>query len=127
MSFTFKHEQKENYLLAVIEGGFTLDSAMLAIEETFKKCIELNLQKILVDASRATGNLTTMDRYQFGEAFAEIQKQYILKSGSKLRTVIYARSNLIEEKKFGETVGLNRGANIKVTTDLAEAKSWLDI
>ncbi len=126
MGLTFKLELQENRVLAVVEGDFDINSVESLITGILDKCYEIKYEKVFVDVTRVTGIPTIMERFQFAETYAEMQRGYFSKFGYTLRLVVYGLEPLIDPERFGEIVGHNRGAvSIKVTTDLAEAENWL--
>ena len=43
-----------------------------------------------------------------------------------LKTAILAREDQVLPDRFAETVAVNRGINLRIFTDIAEAKRWLE-
>jgi len=63
----------------------------------------------------------TLERFEIGVAAADAQKQY----GRNVQLAIVGHEPIVDPERFGEVVSSNRGANLRVFTDLAEAESWL--
>lgn len=79
----------------------------------------VGVTKVMIDARESTGDLRTMDRFQYGELAATYLRPF------KLAFVI--RADLLEPARFGETVAVNRGGNVRVFGDANEARAWLDV
>ena len=44
-----------------------------------------------------------------------------------LQIAVYGHQPFVDPGRFGETVALNRGANVKVSERLDEARAWLGV
>jgi hypothetical protein len=73
--------------------------------------------KVLVDGRTAEGSFSTMQQYEYGSMLAKHFKG--------IQVAIVVQKSLRDPTQFGETVALNRGAKVRVFTDLEAAKSWL--
>ena len=89
--------------------------------------VEKNISKILFDAYKVKGKITTMDRYDLAEYAAIEAINFILKGLSKLSVAFYGVEPIIDPERFGELVAKNRGLNVKVTTDKNEALQFLEL
>lgn len=72
----------------------------------------------LIDMRRVPGEATFMDRYELGQ-----QAGHLL---PRIPVAVLLREPMADPQRIGETVARNRGANIKVFTDPANAKAWFD-
>ncbi len=75
---------------------------------------------ILIDIRQAVLRTSVIGIFEIAETSHEVIP-------SKARyAVVYSSSALAERNgHFGENVAVNRGANLKAFTDIAEAKQWL--
>jgi hypothetical protein len=71
----------------------------------------------LVDVRGVTGPITFMDRYQLGELAGEFLRQAPF--------AVLALEEHLDAERIGWMVARNRGANVEVFTDPAEAGRWL--
>jgi hypothetical protein len=78
-----------------------------------------NTNKVIVDARKVQGHITTMERFFFASELAEHLR------GLKVAFVIQAPK--IDPDRFGETVAVNRGGNILVFESMEEAYQWLEV
>jgi len=126
MGFSVETESKEGYFQVSFSGDYNLLGALEGLDHLLKICGEMKAMKVLVDVRSLTGAIPSMDRFQFGEAFAV--KFFEKKRAGQISHVRFAflgRHPIIDPNKFGETVAVNWGMTLKVTTDLKEALDWL--
>lgn len=71
----------------------------------------------LVDLRKVTGPITFMDRFQLGELGGEFLR--------RIPIAVLALEEHLDAERIGWMVARNRGANVEVFTDLAEAETWL--
>lgn len=93
-----------------------IEQFFLRIPETAR---DTDTKKVLVDARKAEGSFSTMERFDYGIMLA--------KHFTNLQVAIVVHESLRDPKLFGETVAVNRGANVRVFTNLDGARSWLGI
>jgi len=123
MKYSFT--EKDNYLSVNVSGYFSLYDAKKMFTEGLEMLVENNISKILFDAYKVKGKITTMDRYDLAEYAAIEAINFILKGLSKLSVAFYGVEPIIDPERFGELVAKNRGLNVKVTTDKKEALQFL--
>jgi len=80
---------------------------------------ESGVSKILVDHRDIPNTLSTMERYRYA---TEIANHF---RGIKIAFVQDAP--LRDPTRFGETVAVNLGANIRLFTTLEDAYDWLEV
>jgi hypothetical protein len=118
MSLRTKIIKRKEYLVANFAGQGTLDEISRQFSGLAEQCRVAKLNKLLINISALKGTLTVAARYQAGERAVTF-----LSDGIKLAVV-----GTTEQKDpglLGELVARNRGVNVRVFTDLAEAKRWL--
>jgi hypothetical protein len=71
----------------------------------------------LVDIREVPGPYTFMDRYELGELAGRFLRQVPI--------AIVALEEQTDKERIGKMAARNRGANLEVFTDLAEAQAWL--
>ncbi len=120
-------ESKGTYLYAVLSGTYTLSEAKSLAFRAFDICKEYNLTKILFDARTLHGSPTIMERYEYVTSIVEAVQQKFASNLGAMKFAFVGYTPLIDPHKFGETVATNRGLNVKVTSDLAEACTFLGI
>jgi hypothetical protein len=109
-----------------LTGEFNLDEA----QNSFLGLLEIvkreKTDKVLVNGTALTGEPETFQRFLYG-AFAAMAvadfnqdpSERILKFGYALKPPV------LDPERFGETVALNRGMNVKTFESVQEARDWL--
>jgi hypothetical protein len=118
-------EQKAGYLLIAVTGTCDLESARDAARRSIGLFESRKQSKGLVDCRTVSGTLSTVERYDLAVYLAELHARYAVEHGAPLQIACVGSEPLIDPSRFGETVALNRGAQLKVTTDMGEAQAWL--
>jgi hypothetical protein len=80
-------------------------------------CATHKCDKALIDARDLQVNMDTLEMFQAGEDVVSV-------TSKGLRTAILAREDMLD--RFFEDVAVNRGAIVKVFTDLETARDWLE-
>ena len=114
-------EPGEEYLHVQVSGEFDLARTKDLIRHVLSVARQQGLCKIFVDRREMSGPVGDLEQFQLAEFVAKEQ------GGENFRTAILKRMGLIGLDRFFETVAVNRGAILKVTTDMEEAFKWLDI
>jgi anti-anti-sigma regulatory factor len=128
MPLTINLESRKHHLRATVSGAYNLRDAQDAYDEVLKAAIAHGHTRVLIDASAVTGAPTQDERYMLG-LFAAAE-QRVLEArvpGLSVQVAVFGRPPLIDPERFGETVAVNRGANIKVSEQLGEALAWLGV
>ena len=117
----------ENYKIMIEPGFIHVLFAPLVYSsssrEFFPQVIDAarnaSVSKILFDVRSVTGQLNTVERFEYASRIAELFR------GFKVAFVV--NKSLRDPDLFGETVAVNRGANIRVLSTLAGAYDWLKV
>ncbi len=128
MSIDYKIEIKPGYLLLTCEGVFESSLIDQFTDQVIDACKKHKPSNFLIDYCKAEGEMSTMDRYNLSLVAA---KKYLNeKLAGKIPSCRFAfvgNHPLVDPKRFGETVAVNRGLNVKVFTEKNEALAWLEI
>jgi hypothetical protein len=126
MPFTFKIEPPPEYLSMVYEGTYKPSLADQFTDQVLEVCLKHQPTKLLIDLRQVQGGMNTMDRFVVATFAAT---KYI---GARItgkipgcRYAIVGNPPLVDSHKFEETVAVNRGIAVKVTTEMKEAIHWL--
>ncbi len=107
-------------------GPFTLETSKQTFAQLIEEVIEHRIGKVLFDGRSVTRELTTMDRYEYGEFCAEqILKLASYHSLSPMFAYVLMEP-VLDPGHFGETVAVNRGMRVKAFNNLSDARSWLE-
>jgi hypothetical protein len=128
MALDCRFERMGPLLHATLRGAFTVADAKAAYRGLLDECVAGGAVVVLMDCREVEGDPTVMERFDFSE-FVALENVAAVDAGrtAALRVALVGGSPLIDPRRFGETVALNRGAWIKVTTELDEAVRWLEI
>lgn len=116
---------KERYEVTV-ESGFvrvidpdptTPNSMRRLCADAPRMAREHGVSKVLIDQRGKPGSLSTMERFRYA---ADVAKSY-----QGLRVACVQVAPYRDPDDFGETVALNRGANLRICGTLEEAYEWL--
>jgi hypothetical protein len=123
-NFTIETIEETHFMTLIASGTYSLERAIHLCKLSIDTCLLYNKKKILVDITQVTGNVPFFDRFQYAEALAQYKSIHALTGVSKI--ALFGNEPLIDKNRFGETVAVNRGVNIKVFTELNDALAWLN-
>ncbi len=116
MEAEFAFEERGSYLFVRAWGPSDPESVRKGLIIIRDKAMETGLTRVLVDARGVDGPLREFDRFLIGEAVAEL-----LRARFKV-AFLYRAENI---NKFAENTAVNRGANVLIVADEAQALDWL--
>ncbi len=114
---------EDNHLLIHASGIYSLTKAYHLFKLAVDQGVLHNKGKILIDVTRVTGAIPFMDRFHFSEFLASYRMETA--RGIVDSIALVGSEEIIHEEKFGETVAINRGTNVRVFTRKNEASTWL--
>jgi hypothetical protein len=125
MSISYEIKPLPTHIHVKGEGSYVLADAVQIIGEALAAAGAHRQPRILIDARNITGDLSTMQRFEFSEAVVQL---YSCKpAGCAALIALVGNEPLLDPDRFGETVAVNRAVPVKVTTDIKEALDWLKI
>ncbi len=116
MNVEMEFEARANYLFVRARGPSDPESVRKALMMIRDKALETGLTRLLVDARGVGAPVREFDRYLMGEAMAEL-----LRAPFKVAFLYRAESI----NKFAENTAVNRGANVLIVAEEAQALDWL--
>ncbi len=121
MSITY-HYSLEGKLLRVTASGRpeSLREVKKYARSIIMTAVLKKAEKLLVDERCLKHDLSVIDTYELGGSVSK----YAPRLG---QAVLVVSQEDMHAELFYETVLVNRGLSIKVTTDMAEAEKWLEI
>lgn len=128
MNLTLAVFPAHGLLRVTVIGRYTRAAARDTIAPTIDMLIQHPLNRVLVDFRQVSGNPSTMDRYAFSVSLAE-KFSAATRSGADVTTrfAFVGHEPMVDKRRFGETVAVNRGLNLKVLESMEEALNWLGI
>jgi hypothetical protein len=128
MSIELKISPQPGFLHVGATGEFSLAEAKRAFTEMLEAMAQHQLGKVLLDGRGLAGNPEFMDRFHYGEYAAQTLAKYIARGGFPATQLAYVLVvPILDPGKFGETVAVNRGMNIRVFDNPDDALGWLGI
>jgi hypothetical protein len=127
LALNFIIETQPGYLTMVYEGQYDASLADKFSNQVLEVCIAHQPAKLLIDFRKVTGEMSTMERFHLSVTAATKYFGAILTG--KIISCCFAvvgTHPLVDSRRFEETVAVNRGLNIKVFTEMAEALAWLE-
>jgi len=111
----------ENETLKVETWG--IDDNLKDVERYAFSILELsvknNCKKVFCDERKLEYSLSVIDTFELAEKASSLGK-------TLKKIAIVCHENYLEEGRFYETVALNRGLKVFVTSDLEHAKTWFE-
>jgi hypothetical protein len=116
----FLVNQKKGCLFIRVYGSVSRNTVENAFQRVKQLCQENNLHRVLIDHSAVEALPNTPELFYLAQQFVESM-------GRTIRfAVIQASGHILEDQSFFETVIHNRGGQIRLFTDKAEAEAWLN-
>ncbi|MBI3150899.1 MAG: hypothetical protein HYZ21_02095 [Chloroflexi bacterium] len=107
-----------DYLFVENFESFSSKALFGLIQEISEHCKRESLDKVLVDLREIRGHISIVDRYELGKEIAKV-------IGPKIKVAAVAQMNLINY--LMENSAVNRGAKIRVFTEIKKALEWLEV
>lgn len=109
-------ERRNGYLYLKYSEPYLFERYIAISKQVYNICLTENYSKVLVDILDMPGKIKTMDRFTIG-----VEGTLIFRG--KVKIAILYRTEEID--KFAETVGVNRGLNGRIFSDMDQALTWL--
>ena len=117
---------KNNILHVRVTGEFILAEANNSVITIFEALIRHGLKRVFVDCRGLEGEPTTMERFLHATFTVSAMNRFADAGVSRgTRFGYVGREPLIDEERFGETVAVNRGLNVKVSLSEQDVLGWL--
>lgn len=127
MGMTLRIYAGSGLLRVVAIGEFSLAEAKRTFIEMLDAVAQNKKEKILFDGRQITGDPNIIQRFLYGEFAARTVARYIIERGvpgaSQFAYVL--REPVLDPRRFGETVAVNRGMRVKAFDNLEDALGWL--
>ena len=99
------------------------DAVLDGFVRAFQFAASEGRKAVLFDMRDVTGEpFTTMERYELGVHGAELQRGI----GRGIAFAVVGNEPMVDPERFAETVGRNRGAHVRVFTDIDDAVEWVE-
>jgi len=118
MSLKIKYEKKADYLVANFSGDANLGEIGNRFEELAVHCRDAKKNRLLMNISAIKAVLSFPQRFRAGE-------RMVIFSEYGIKVAVVASLSLVEPRRLAELVAQNRGVDVRIFLDLAEAEKWL--
>ena len=128
MSIKLKISPESGFLHVGATGEFSLEEAKRVFIEMLEAVAQHQIGKVLLDGRELAGNPRFMERFYYSEFAAETVSKFAARGGLPATQFAYVMVIPMRDPgKFGETVAVNRGMNMKVFDNPDDAFEWLGI
>ena len=119
--FKLTMEKQEDILHVKAEGKRSFKTLVTITEQIMEACRENDTCRALVDVRAMGGKLTTWEAFKpVTSCFSRLRNWRVLR-----KAAIVDREDARSRYRFLETVSYNRGYNLRIFEDIAEAVSWI--
>lgn len=126
MSMSIKLSNEPEFLLAVATGHFSTEDARKTFLEILEAVDRYQAKKVLFDGSELVGEPTTMERFYYGDFVASEVSKLVYRRGCSAPKFAYIlKPPVLDRRKFGETVAVNRGMVVRTFESREDALTWL--
>jgi len=118
----YEVQEHPQFLEFVCIGTYEPDLPVRIAEHALKQAEPAGMTAVLVDIRQISGRAPTMsERYEQAVQIADLQTRRT----PRIRLAVLGLEPMIHPQRFGEVVATNRGAQLRVFTERAEALAWL--
>jgi hypothetical protein len=123
----FDIEARAGYVYAAASGEFVLSDAQAGLRAMLQAAARHRQPRLLLDATRVTGEMTVADRLAFGSFIAEEQQRMLPQLPTAPQVAILAVPPIMDPGRFTQAVANNRGVRLRASDSLQELLSWLGV
>jgi hypothetical protein len=128
MSMLLKIRPESSLLNVGAKGEFSLKEAKRTFLEMLEAVSLHKTKKVLFDGRKLTGRPETMERFYYGEFAAQSVANFAKRGVSLATQFAYVlKEPVLDPRRFGETIAVNRGMIVRVFDTLEDALKWLGI
>jgi hypothetical protein len=124
---SYEIELRTGYIYATLGGAFDLESAKSVYRGLLQIAAAQRQPRILMDATRITGEMTMNDRLAYGSFMAEEQAGVLGALPGGPQVAILAAPPIMDPGRFTQAVANNRGVRMRASESLQELLSWLGV
>jgi len=109
-------------------GEFSLEEAKRAFKEMLEAVVEYQAEKVLFDGRKLKGKPEHIERFYYGYFAATEIISLVAKSrlSQAPRFAYVIHEPLRDPGRYGESVAVNRGMDVRTFETTEEASEWLD-
>jgi hypothetical protein len=110
---------------AVVVGPFEITVAQQQFIVLLDEAVNGGATKVLIDGREITGDPTSFERFLYGTFAACATLEILHTHNLKLKFAYVIHEPLRDPKRYGETVAVKGGMDVKTFEDKNEALEWL--
>ncbi len=116
------------FLRATATGEFSMEDAKRTFLEMLDAVAHHRAEKILMDGRKLKGEPKTIERFLYGSFAAHAVATHLKPGAPRAPQFAYLlQEPVLDPKRFGETVAVNRGMWVKSFDNLGDALEWLGL
>ena len=126
MSIRLEMRAEPGLLRADAAGEFSLEEAKRTFLEILEAVAKHKTKKVLFDGRALMGEPETLERFLYGEFVAKSVVEFEDRGVSRATKFAYVLEQpMLDPRRFGETVAVNRGMLVEIFDNLDGALRWL--
>lgn len=110
---------------AVAAGSFALDEAKEQFIQLLGAVADHRAAAVLFDGRELTGEPQAIERFLYGEFAAAAYARHKVIQGRSTRFAYVLREPVLDPRRFGESVAVSQGMEVRAFDDIATALAWL--
>ena len=123
---TLKTYAESDLLRVIATGEFSLEEAERTFIEMLDAVEQHKKEKILFDGRQITGDPSIIQRFLYSDFAARTVARYRRERSIPNPQFAYVlREPVLDPRRFGETVAVNRGMRVRAFENLEDALGWL--
>jgi len=123
---TLETRAELGFLHVSARGKFSLKEAKRTFLEMLEAVVRHKVSKVLFDGRKLIGEPETMERFYYGEFAAKSVRSFSDRGMSPSTQFAYVLVEpVLDPRRFGEIVALNRGMFVKTFDNFEDALGWL--
>src|SRR5262245_59646431 len=127
MSMRQQMRFESGLLIVKASGEFSLEEATRAFVEMRDAVAKYRAEKVLLDGRNVKGKPRDFERFLYGELAAQGTRRLIQECRFVPRFAYVLHEPLRDPDRYGETVAVNRGMQIRVCETPEAAFEWLGL
>ena len=126
MSMDLELRLEADVLKVAAMGMFSLGEARRTFVQMLEALVRHEVRKVLFDGREIVGEPRTVERFYFATFAADSVIKFAARGVSPATHFAYVLAEpVLDARRFGETVAVNRGMLVKAFDNLDDALGWL--
>ena len=128
MGIVLSISTEPEFLRVIAEGEFELEAAKENFIEILEAVARYRSEKVLLDGRALSGEMTTMERFYYGEFVAQAIAGSRERGIARLPKFAYVlKQPILDPRRLAETVAVNRGVEMRFFDNFSDALTWLGV